>query len=362
MRTRPQQYSYTEVKGMLSPQMRKCRDKAIRCKVELLLYGLKLKDVSLACQRLGFGRASYYKWWNRLLKRKFKIEGLKEHSRRPRRSPAALDEPTERRIRYYRRKGFGAEMTREYLAREGYRSIAASTIQHVFNDRKPPKQAGRKVKLKKHRKRYELPVPGQRLQMDVKYSPMQVGGQTVYIYVAVDECTRWRHAEAFPAVNEHWTEVFMSGLLRAFPFPVHGIQTDNGHEFTFNLLPGETRKHRLDSWCESHNITHRLIPPGVKELNGKVERSHRIDADYFYGNAPTGSLELFNKSLARWIRSYNLHRPHGGIGYMTPLEKLKERITSLASQSFCDDREAMRKKFVESVKIIEKEGDRKVAA
>ena len=68
-----------------------------------------------------------------------------------------------------------------------------------------------------------------------------------------------------------------------------------------------------------------LIPVGVKEHNGKVERSHRIDEQYFYWKAPTDSIENFNKELEKWIFKYNNQRPHGGINYQTPLEKLNER-------------------------------------
>jgi hypothetical protein len=45
-------------------------------------------------------------------------------------------------------------------------------------DQLPKKK--RRVRLKKHRKRYELVIPGQRLQLDVKYTPMKVEGKTAF--------------------------------------------------------------------------------------------------------------------------------------------------------------------------------------
>ena len=79
----------------------------------------------------------------------------------------------------------------------------------------------------------------------------------------------------------------------------------------------------MDVWCEENGIRHQLIPPGEKELNGKVERSHRIDEQYFYWKADYRSLRQFNLSLVRWLRQYNEERPHGGLDYQTPKEKLE---------------------------------------
>ncbi len=236
-----QGYEYQKIKKLLMPQVGRCRDRDVRIKVEFLLLGLKRGR--LWCQKLGLGRSTFYKWWSRLLKSNFKLKALEEPSRRPRRSPNQIDPLLEGGIRFYRRKGYSALMIREYLRREGRPLLSVSTIQHVINKRcKPIKK--RRAKLKKHRKRYELVIPGQQLQMDVKYSPMLVGGRTIYIYVAVDECTRWRFAKAYEQVNEHWTLDFVKALKAVCPFPIRSLKTDNGHEFTSNLLPGNTRERR----------------------------------------------------------------------------------------------------------------------
>lgn len=338
-------HSYQRIRKKLMHQLRRCRDRDIRIKAELILCALKTGNVSLACSRLGFARCFFYKWWRRLEKGRFRLRALKERSRRPKTSPHRIEGYLESRIGFYRRRAYGADMIREFLIREGLRPVSRSTIHHVINKRRPVVKKKR-CKLKKHRRRYELVIPGQRFQVDVKYSPMPVGGKTVYIYVAVDECTRWRFSYAYEELNEHWTVDFLDRLVQASPFPIWCIQTDNGNEFTFNLLPGNTREHLMDSWCKARGIRHKLIPPGVKELNGKVERSHRIDADYFYGRAPTQSLEIFNRALAQWISFYNAQRPHGGIAYLTPVEKLRERITGLPMEVLPDFLEPMRQKFL----------------
>jgi len=344
-------HDYNSIRQVLKSQVRSNTPRDIKIKVELILYAQKYRNVSLACQKMGFSRAFYYKWWARLQAGKFRLRALAERHRRPKSSPSTISSDIEKCIRHYRKKGFGAPMIQEYLRREGLPRVSQKTINHVINNRRPPGKKRRQPKLQKHRRRYELPIPGQRLQVDVKFSPMKVGGKTVYIYVAVDECTRWRYARAYEELNEHWTVDFLERMKRRMPFPIHCIQTDNGHEFTFKLLGG-LRQHKMDAWCKKEGIAHREIPPGMKELNGKVERSHRIDADYFYGRAPTWSLAAFNTALERWIGDYNTTRPHGGISYLTPAEKLRERLRALPDEKFSAGLEIIRKKFVDSVKLL----------
>lgn len=339
-------FSYQFLCKKLKPQLRRCRDQSVRVKAEFILYASRIGNVDLAAKRLGLGRSSYYKWKRRLIAAKFNLSGLKEQSRRPKKSPAQVTVRVEMRTIVLRRKGYGAMMIQALLEREGYGRFALSTIGHIINKRRPPVKKKRRAKLKKHRKRYELLIPGQRIQLDVKYVPCLVGGKKAYAYVAIDECTRWRFAKAYEELNHHWTVDFLKSLKKAAPFPIHCIQTDNGFEFTFNLIPGNTAEHPMDTWCKEQKIRHRLIPPGLKELNGKVERSHRVDADYFYGRAPTTSLGLFNKSFSAWITYYNNVRLHGGIGFITPAEKLAERRIFLAANSVGDDLESYRQMFL----------------
>ncbi len=329
----------------LKKKARVCRDRDVRIKVELICLALKLDDVTAACRRMGFSRKFYYRWWKRLKRAKFELWGLEEKSRRPKKSPNQISKKHEQGIHWYARRQYGARMIEAMLLREGI-DVSRSTICHVLNQRKAPKKI-RRERLKKHRKRYELVIPGQRLQLDVKYVPEFVGGKRAYNYVIVDECTRWRFAYAYDQLSEGITVDFLERFKRVCPFPVHTIQTDNGQEFTYALNPiARHIEHKMDRWCLENKIHHRLIPPGVKELNGKVERSHRIDEQYFYWKAPTVSLERFNEYQYRWLAFYNAKRPHGGIGYLTPTEKLKERYKSLQEACLDSALERLRINFI----------------
>ncbi len=325
------------------------RDRNLRIKLELFEDVFKLQNVNEACKRSGFGRSFYYKWWRRFLQSNLNPRSLIENSRRPKLSPKQISKSLETKIKGLRKAGHGPRMIQGVLARQNIK-LSTSTINHVLNNRKEPIRI-KKIKLKKHRKRYELPIPGQRLQMDVKYVPKFVADKRIFNYVIVDECTRIRFIHAYPEINAQLTVDFIERAKAFFPFSINCIQTDNGQEFTWHLSrENENAKmHLLDEWCEEQNIKHRLIPVGVKEHNGKVERSHRIDEQYFYWEAPTSSIDDFNKALEKWVFEYNHKRPHGGISYQTPMEKLEERYNFLKDFCFLDkNEEKMKIKFLNS--------------
>jgi transposase InsO family protein len=75
-------------------------------------------------------------------------------------------------------------------------------------------------------------------------------------------------------------------------------------------------------------IGHVYIKPRTPRLNGKVERSHRIDAEEFYRlleGVVIDDAQVSNDKLREWEDFYNYHRPHGGLDGQTPYERLKQR-------------------------------------
>ena len=69
-------------------------------------------------------------------------------------------------------------------------------------------------------------------------------------------------------------------------------------------------------------MRHVYIKPRSPQLNGKVERSHRIDKEEFYQLLTyTDDVDL-NKKLEAWENFYNFNRPQAFDG-KTPYEALK---------------------------------------
>lgn len=157
----------------------------------------------------------------------------------------------------------------------------------------------------------QMSYPGQRIQIDVKFVPAaclvgDAAGKKFYQYTAIDEYSRFRYLEAFEEHSSYTSAVFLEHLLKKFPFRVECVQTDNGQEFTKQL--GNTQNPTLtlfESALRKHKITHKRIRPFTPRHNGKVERSHRKDNEYFYATHTFYSFDDFAKQLQVHNRNYN---------------------------------------------------------
>ncbi len=173
---------------------------------------------------------------------------------------------------------------------------------------------------KKRWKRYEKRQPGHRLQVDVKFLERVPGTRKrLYQFTAVDDCTRIRVLKIFDACNQKTAIQFIDETIRRLPFRIQVIQTDNGAEF-------QSRFH----WhLQDQDTCHVYIKPRTPRLNGKVERSHRIDDQEFYQildkDGISDDIHLFNTKLREWEKYYNYHRPHGGLDGQTPYERLRQK-------------------------------------
>jgi hypothetical protein len=63
-------------KSIVKKQMRYYRNHDIAKKVNLFFEADKLKNIELACKRLGYKRSYYYYWWNCLKQAGWKISAL----------------------------------------------------------------------------------------------------------------------------------------------------------------------------------------------------------------------------------------------------------------------------------------------
>ena len=169
--------------------------------------------------------------------------------------------------------------------------------------------------------------PGQRVQIDVKVVPSAciVGesqGEKFYQYTAIDEYSRFRYLEAFKEQSSYSSAVFVEHLLKRFPFKIECIQTDNGQEITKVLGNAKNPKPTMfENKLKQHGIHHKLIRPYTPRHNGKVERSHRKDNEYFYATHTFYSFDDFKKQLAVHSRKYN-NFPMRPLNWKSPADYL----------------------------------------
>jgi transposase InsO family protein len=121
------------------------------------------------------------------------------------------------------------------------------------------------------------------------------------------------HAKIHSRHNQQCAIAFIDYALEKFPFRVHTIRTDRGHEFQAQF-----------HWhVEDKGIRHSYIKPMTPQLNGKVERSHRTDQEEFYQLLTYKDDVDLERKLAAWEKFYNYDRLHGAFNGRSPYEVLR---------------------------------------
>ena len=293
----------------------------------LLKYAEKY-GVTKAAIKYNVNRQYIYRW-----KRRYNgdIQSLANKSHRPHHHPNQHTEAELQKIKNFRRRNpnTGLVVLWVKLRRSGYtRSITG--LYRVLR-----RQGQMAVKLPNPKyipKPYEkMRFPGERVQIDVKFVPEacivgDAAGEKFYQYTAIDEFSRWRYLEAFQEYSTYSSAQFLEHLIKAAPFKILCVQTDNGTEFTKRLLPGDNGPSLFETRLEQAGIRHKLIRPYTPRHNGKVERSHRKDNEYFYASHKFYSFEDFKNQLAVRCRNYNRF-PIRPLGWLSPIEYLAKYTT-----------------------------------
>lgn len=237
-------------------------------------------------------------------------------------SPNATKAEVVGKIIYLRRSyHFGPHKIAMYLKRYHDVQISPSGIWRILKrlemSRLPASQRYRRHVDRW--KRYEKPLPGHRVQIDVKFiAPLQGSRKKHYQFTAIDDCTRIRVLRIYDRLNQKTAIQFVDYVLEKLPFKVEVIQTDNGAEFQAHF-----HYHVLDA-----GIGHVYIKPATPRLNGKVERSHRIDEEEFYrmlDGVMIDDTDLFNDRLQEWETFYNFQPTSRRLRRTNPFERLRQK-------------------------------------
>lgn len=178
-------------------------------------------------------------------------------------------------------------------------------------------------------------LPGELIEIDVKYVPGRIAGKRYYQYTAIDTASRWRLLRIYEEQSTYHSVLFLKEVMRLFPYPVRAVKTDNGGVFTNYYLGTNKRSdmivktlHGLDTFCNRNNIIHYLIDPGKPAQNGTVERSHREDHQKFYERNKFKSFTDLKKKILVWNEYYN-NLEHCGLDGKTPNEMLGLKVTNV---------------------------------
>ncbi|UJL80381.1 IS3 family transposase (plasmid) [Agrobacterium vitis] len=136
-------------------------------------------------------------------------------------------------------------------------------------------------------------------------------GRRFRVLTVVDDCTR----ECLGLV----ADTSLSGLrvARELERIIEGrgkpkmIVSDNGSEFTSNAIL---------QWTDRTKVDWHYIAPGKPIQNAFIESFNGRLRDEFLNETLFSSLNHARAGLSNWRGDYNDHRPHSGLGWLTPAE------------------------------------------
>ena len=281
-------------------------------------YGVSLSTLKRWCKK-------YDGTWQSLL----------DKSHRPHSHPNRHTPKEEKQIKNSFKKcyaRYGWDGVYSDLLRKGYTRSFSGMVYAAkrlgLKEQKKPKK-----KSRVHRRYPELLEPGEKVQIDVKEVPYNClrgnilrDGKHLYQWTAIDECTRMRFVYGFEEHTPENSVKFLKMVIKAFPFKIKTIQTDNGTEFTYKFI-SDNKICPFDKALSKLGIKHKLIPPRTPWHNGKVERSHRNDQRYFYDWETFRSVDELNEKLAKHLVWSN-NKSMRTLGSKSPVQLLAEKLAA----------------------------------
>ena len=145
----------------------------------------------------------------------------------------------------------------------------------------------------------------------------------LYLFVAIDRTSKLAFTELHERATARVAADFLRALLKAVPYKIHTVLTDNGIQFAD--LPrnrkGPTalwRGHMFDRVCDEHGIEHRLTKPNHPWTNGQVERMNRTIKEATVKRYYYESHDQLRSHLADFVTAYNFARRLKTLKGLTP--------------------------------------------
>jgi transposase InsO family protein len=263
------------------------------------------RPVTEVCQLFGIARKTYYKWY-RHDHRKTSNSYV-----RPKRQPNTKLTPEVCRMIDQEKKftNYGPLKMKLLLRRRLGITVSTTIIYRYYLRKKLIRKPQKKLPWYRPMKEHLIPhQPGEVLQMDAKY--VWQGGKRKYQRTFIDVYTGFQHAVITDSLEAKDTVSALEEAEQVFPFPIFGIQNDNGSE----------NRGEFHQYLGKRGIAHYFIPKSSPNWDGAVERAHGVIDQEFYVN-PLRPWQ----TLTEYLHWYNYERIHLGkyLNGLIPIEKFQ---------------------------------------
>jgi transposase InsO family protein len=156
----------------------------------------------------------------------------------------------------------------------------------------------------------------------------------LYLFVAIDRTSKFTFTELHAKATTRTAADFLRALIKAVPYKIHTVLTDNGIHFTDprgeTWTPAEIRQmieleepfraHAFEYPCALADIDHRLTKPKHPWTNGQVERMNRTIKDATVRRFHYDGHEQLRSHLTDCVLAYNFAKRLKTLKGLTPYE------------------------------------------
>jgi transposase InsO family protein len=156
----------------------------------------------------------------------------------------------------------------------------------------------------------------------------------LYLFVAIDRTSKFAFTELHAQATTRVAADFLQALVKAVPYKIHTVLTDNGTHFTDpkgeTWSPAEIkqmieckkpfRAHAFEYACALADVDHRLTKPRHPWTNGQVERMNRTIKDATVKRFHYETHDQLRSHLADFVAAYNCAKRLKTLKGLTPYE------------------------------------------
>jgi transposase InsO family protein len=146
-----------------------------------------------------------------------------------------------------------------------------------------------------------------------------------HLFVAIDRTSKFAFVQLVDKANRVSASAFLTALVKAVPYKIHTVLTDNGIQFRLppRYADGPTARfvtHMFEMRCRENGIEHRFTRINHPWTNGQVERMNRTIKEATVQRYHYDSHAQLERHLNDFVKAYNFARRLKTLKGLTPYE------------------------------------------
>jgi transposase InsO family protein len=159
----------------------------------------------------------------------------------------------------------------------------------------------------------------------IDIAEVQTAEGKLHLFVAIDRTSKFAFVQLVEKADRVTASAFLVALIKAVPYRIHTVLTDNGIQFRLppRYADGTTARfttHMFAMRCQENGIEHRFTKINHPWTNGQVERMNRTIKEATVQRYHYDDHQQLRSHLEQFVSAYNFGRRLKTLKGLTPYE------------------------------------------